>query len=132
MPIFEYGCTLCGHILDALQKGSDEPLVECPACGAPALKRKMSAPSFRLKGGGWYETDFKNDKRRNIAEADSKPADSKPADGKPAASTPADKSADKPDKKGAKPDKPAPAATPKTDTGGAAKKSDGGKAGGVA
>lgn len=127
MPIYEYLCSECAHTLDALQKLSDEPLVYCPQCGAAALKRQMSAPSFRLKGGGWYETDFKNDKRRNIAEADSKSTDSKSADGKPAA----DKPADKPDAKTTKADKPAPASAPKADTGGT-KKSDGGKAGGVA
>lgn len=88
MPIYEYACTACGHQLDALQKLADAPLVDCPACGAPQLKRQMSAPSFRLKGGGWYETDFKNDKRRNIAESDSKGggAEGKAADAKPAAS----------------------------------------------
>jgi putative FmdB family regulatory protein len=85
MPIYEYLCGECTHTLDALQKLSDEPLVYCPQCGAAALKRQMSAPSFRLKGGGWYETDFKSDKRRNISESrqqvdqDTKPAD-KPAD----------------------------------------------------
>jgi putative FmdB family regulatory protein len=72
MPIYEYLCGECGHALDALQKISDEPLVYCPQCGAPALKRQLSAPRFRLKGSGWYETDFKSDKRRNLAEADSK------------------------------------------------------------
>ncbi|HRP87534.1 MAG TPA: zinc ribbon domain-containing protein [Gammaproteobacteria bacterium] len=71
MPIYEYLCGACGHVLDALQKHSDEPLVHCPHCGEPQLKRQLSAPSFRLKGGGWYETDFKSDKRRNIAESDS-------------------------------------------------------------
>lgn len=86
MPIYEYACTACGHQLDALQKLSDAPLVDCPACGAAQLKRQMSAPSFRLKGGGWYETDFKNDKRRNIAESDSKAGDGKAAEAKPAAS----------------------------------------------
>lgn len=92
MPIYEYLCGACGHVLDALQKHSDEPLVHCPHCGKPQLKRQLSAPSFRLKGGGWYETDFKSDKRRNIAESDStagggkakESADTKP-DAKPAA-----------------------------------------------
>ncbi|NGX15251.1 zinc ribbon domain-containing protein [Wenzhouxiangella sp. XN24] len=91
MPIYEYACAACGHQLDALQRLADAPLVDCPACGAPQLKRQMSAPSFRLKGGGWYETDFKNDKRRNIAESDSKgdggaAAEGKGAEAKPAAS----------------------------------------------
>jgi putative FmdB family regulatory protein len=76
MPIYEYRCESCGHTLDALQKISDGPLSECPECEASALKRLISAPAFRLKGGGWYETDFKSDKdkRRNLAEAgDGKP-----------------------------------------------------------
>lgn len=79
MPIYEYLCGACGHVLDALQKLSDEPLVHCPACGAPELKRQLSAPRFRLKGSGWYETDFKgkSDKRRNLADSDSKPAEAK-------------------------------------------------------
>ena len=70
MPIYEYGCKSCGHTLDALQKMSDDPLVDCPACGAPALKRLISAPRFRLKGEGWYETDFKKDNQRNLAKSD--------------------------------------------------------------
>jgi putative FmdB family regulatory protein len=79
MPIYEYLCGACGHVLDALQKVSDEPLVHCPTCGAPELKRQLSAPRFRLKGSGWYETDFKGkgDKKRNLADSDSKPADGK-------------------------------------------------------
>ena len=67
MPIYEYECAECGHYLDALQKMSDEPLTECPECGASALTRLISAPGFRLKGSGWYETDFKKDNRRNLA-----------------------------------------------------------------
>jgi putative FmdB family regulatory protein len=70
MPIYEYRCGACGHTLDALQKLSDAPLKDCPECGVEALKRLVSAPAFRLKGGGWYETDFKSDKekRRNLAD----------------------------------------------------------------
>lgn len=67
MPIYEYSCTACDHHLDALQKMSDDPLVDCPECGKPQLQRMVSAPRFRLKGQGWYETDFKKDKQRNIA-----------------------------------------------------------------
>ena len=89
MPIYEYLCAACGHQLDALQKLSDEVLVHCPHCGAPELKRQLSAPRFRLKGSGWYETDFKSDKRRNLAESDS-------ASGSSADSA---KSADKPESK---------------------------------
>lgn len=85
MPIYEYVCQQCGHELDALQKISDAPLSECPACGKPALKRKISAPSFRLKGQGWYETDFKTDrdKKRNLADSGDKPASDASGDKKP-------------------------------------------------
>ena len=66
MPIYAYACKKCDHTLDALQKIADEPLVDCPACGESALKRLISAPRFRLKGKGWYETDFKKDNQRNL------------------------------------------------------------------
>ena len=71
MPIYEYRCESCGHTLDALQKVSDEHLTDCPSCEEAALKRLISAPAFRLKGSGWYETDFKSDKenKRNLAES---------------------------------------------------------------
>ena len=59
MPIYEYRCTRCGHELEALQKMSDAPLTDCPECGEPALRKQISAAGFRLKGSGWYETDFK-------------------------------------------------------------------------
>jgi len=67
MPIYEYQCRACGRETEALQKLSDEPLVECPHCGEPALKKKVSAAAFRLKGGGWYETDFKTGDKKNLA-----------------------------------------------------------------
>ena len=67
MPIYEYACTNCQHTLDALQKVSDEPLRDCPECGESALKRLLSAPRFRLKGQGWYETDFKTGNKRNLS-----------------------------------------------------------------
>jgi putative FmdB family regulatory protein len=70
VPIYEYACKKCNHTLDALQKMSDAPLVECPECGAPELRRLISAPRFRLKGDGWYETDFKKDKQRNLQSSD--------------------------------------------------------------
>jgi len=78
MPIYEYRCAECGHELEKLQKISDAPLLDCPACGKPALQKLVSAAGFRLKGGGWYETDFKKDKKKNIAKADSAKSD-KPA-----------------------------------------------------
>lgn len=88
MPFYEYQCSACQHRVEALQKFSDEPLVECPACGAAALTRLISAPAFRLKGGGWYETDFKSGNKRHLAESsDAKPAEK--ADSKPVDSTPA-------------------------------------------
>ena len=73
MPIYGYACKNCDHTLDALQKIADDPLVDCPDCGEPQLKRQLSAPRFRLKGQGWYETDFKKDNQRNIA-GDNEPA----------------------------------------------------------
>lgn len=81
MPIYEYACKECEHSLDALQKIADAPLVDCPACGKPGLKRLLSAPRFRLKGKGWYETDFKKDNQRNLhGEKDASKSTSKPAD----------------------------------------------------
>lgn len=74
MPFYEYRCEACGHELEALQKFSDEPLVECPSCGKPQLQRLISAPAFRLKGSGWYETDFKSGNKRHLADDGSKPA----------------------------------------------------------
>jgi len=67
MPIYEYRCDSCGQGLEKLQRMSDDKLVDCPACGEPALKRLVSAVAFRLKGSGWYETDFKKDNKRNLA-----------------------------------------------------------------
>lgn len=67
MPIYEYQCQSCNHAMEALQKLSDEPLVDCPKCGQPSLKKKISAAGFRLKGSGWYETDFKKSNQKNIA-----------------------------------------------------------------
>lgn len=71
MPIYEYQCQSCGHQLEALQKISDEPLKDCPACHKPELSKLISAASFRLKGGGWYETDFKTGGKKQLAESDS-------------------------------------------------------------
>jgi putative FmdB family regulatory protein len=67
MPIYEYRCSECGHELEKLQKMSDPPLTECPACGRNSLQKRVSAAGFRLKGGGWYETDFKGKNRKNVA-----------------------------------------------------------------
>jgi putative FmdB family regulatory protein len=70
MPIYEYRCAACGHHLEALQKMTEAPLRKCPHCGKSQLRRLMSAPQFRLKGSGWYETDFKNknETKRNLVE----------------------------------------------------------------
>ena len=114
MPIYAFQCTECGHPFDRLQKLSDPDPDACPACGANAVKRQLTAPSFRLSGSGWYETDFKKDgdKKRNLSEgsegigkSEPKPADATASTGsketsstpkgegktevKPAASTPA-------------------------------------------
>ena len=88
MPIYGYVCRNCEHTLDALQKISDDPLVDCPQCGEPQLRRQLSAPRFRLKGTGWYETDFKKDKQRNV-HGEKEPASKEGAKGddKPAAKT---------------------------------------------
>jgi putative FmdB family regulatory protein len=69
MPIYEYQCNACGHDLEKIQRMSDAPLTDCPDCGAGALRRLVSAPGFRLKGSGWYETDFKRDGKKNLHES---------------------------------------------------------------
>jgi len=109
MPFYEYQCKQCGHQLEAMQKVNDAPLRKCPECGKSALQRLMSAPVFRLKGSGWYETDFKSDDegKRNLAGSDDaepvKAADEKVSadktDGKEDKPAP-DKSADKAGDKG--------------------------------
>ncbi|HKU88922.1 MAG TPA: FmdB family zinc ribbon protein [Steroidobacteraceae bacterium] len=108
MPFYEYECPHCSYHDEVLQKITDKPLTKCPNCGKKGLKKLMSAPVFRLKGSGWYETDFKSDKenKRNLAGAEKEEAksetksetkseapkaeaakpDSKPAADKPAAS----------------------------------------------
>jgi putative FmdB family regulatory protein len=142
MPFYEYQCKSCGHELEAMQKVSDAPLKKCPHCGKSQLTRLMSAPVFRLKGGGWYETDFKGDKdnQRNLADrpddapkdakdTETKPKDEKGKDGKDAKSgeTKADASSVKesPSPKEKPADKPAdkssssPAQKPSSGKGGA-------------
>jgi len=68
MPLYEYHCDACGHDFEALQKISDEPLIHCPACEETQLRKLISAAGFRLKGQGWYETDFKTGNKRNLAD----------------------------------------------------------------
>ena len=85
MPFYEYQCAACGHHHEELQKVTDRPLRKCPACSRTTLKRLVSAPVFRLKGGGWYETDFKHEKeeKRNIAGEKEPAAAEAPATEKP-------------------------------------------------
>jgi putative FmdB family regulatory protein len=120
MPIYEYRCGACGHHLEALQKMSEGPLRKCPECGKAQLKRLVSASRFRLKGSGWYETDFKdkNETKRNLVEKGgaesseatvdkSTDASAKQEAGKAVAEAKGDGAAEKP----AKPNTPAKAAT---------------------
>jgi len=95
MPIYAFECAACGHSFDRLQKMSDPDPATCPSCSAGQVRRQLTAPQFRLAGGGWYETDFKKDgdKKRNLAGeggasssgGEAKPAESKPAEKKPEA-----------------------------------------------
>ncbi|MEZ5593185.1 MAG: zinc ribbon domain-containing protein [Gammaproteobacteria bacterium] len=71
MPIYEYHCDSCGHELEVMQKLADAPLTDCPECETSALRKKISAVGFRLKGSGWYETDFKSGNKKNLAEGGS-------------------------------------------------------------
>ncbi len=81
MPLYEYVCKACGHEHEALQKLSAEPLKDCPICEKTELVKKISAAGFRLKGTGWYETDFKSGAKKNVA------GDSAPGSPAPTAST---------------------------------------------
>ena len=67
MPIYEYECEACSHKLEKLQKIADEPLRVCPECNQASLNKLISAVGFRLKGGGWYETDFKTGDKKNVS-----------------------------------------------------------------
>ena len=105
MPIYEYQCDSCSHKFDAIQKFSDAPLQKCPECEKLALRKKISAPSFRLSGSGWYETDFKTDKdkKKNLAGDKAETASGKEnKDSKPSAETKEVQTA----KTETKPDKP--------------------------
>jgi putative FmdB family regulatory protein len=120
MPFYEYECPSCGTHTEVLQTIKDKPLKKCPSCGKNGLKKLMSAPVFRLKGSGWYETDFKSDKenKRNLAGADKEEAKSeaKPDDAKVDAKVDAKADA-KPDAKG----ETAKTETPKAEKTGSAK-----------
>ena len=104
MPFYEYECSACGHHLEAMQKVSDAPLRKCPECGRQKLVRLISAPVFRLKGAGWYETDFKSEaeRKRNLAEHPDKEADKKTEEPAKSAEKPA-APAEKPAAETAKP-----------------------------
>ncbi len=113
MPIYEFECTDCGERFERLQKLSDPDPTDCPTCGKPRVKRRLTAPAFRLAGSGWYETDFKKDgdKKRNLAgsgdapksdakdDGAAKSEDAKPA-AKPAESKEAKPAAPKPKSEG--------------------------------
>jgi putative FmdB family regulatory protein len=113
MPFYEYECSNCGYRDEVLQKIDDKPLKKCPNCGKNGLKKLISVPVFRLKGSGWYETDFKSDKenKRNLHGADKEEASAKKDDAKPDAKADAGKTeAAKPE--AAKPVADKPAAKP--------------------
>lgn len=101
MPIYEYVCCDCSHEFETLQKMNDAPLRDCPDCQRQSLKKKISAPGFRLSGAGWYETDFKSDKQKNLSQGDSADKNTtnksdktdKPADGNKSNSSTAKKEA---------------------------------------
>lgn len=80
MPIYAYRCESCGHAKDVLQKMSDAPLTDCPACGASAFRKQLTAAGFQLKGSGWYATDFKGGAAAPSAAATGAAAESKPAE----------------------------------------------------
>lgn len=102
MPFYEYECSNCKFYVELLQKISDDPLRKCPSCKKQAMKKLVSAPVFRLKGAGWYETDFKSEgeDKRNLA--DREESGDKVEETKPEA--PADAKADKDKKADAKPE----------------------------
>jgi len=81
VPIYEYKCDLCGHTMEKLQKISEEPLKTCPECGGDGLRKLVSAAAFKLKGTGWYETDFKDKKPKAEGKANTpnKNKETKPA-----------------------------------------------------
>ncbi len=92
MPIYAYKCESCGHAKDVLQKMADAPLTQCPACGADAFRKQLTAAGFQLKGSGWYVTDFRGGNTGGGAApsgdtkaGDGKPAESPASDSKPAA-----------------------------------------------
>ena len=112
MPIYEYQCDACSGTFEAIQKFSDDPLSECRLCGAASVRKLVSAPAFRLKGSGWYETDFKKDKQKNLAKSEGagEAKESKSSDGD---AKPAEKKADASKESPKKTDAAKPAASSK-------------------
>ena len=92
MPIYAYRCDACGHAKDVLQKMSDAPLTDCPACGAPAFKKQLTAAGFQLKGSGWYVTDFRGGSGGASAAAPATSTAAKADAAAPAAAAPASSS----------------------------------------
>ena len=82
MPIYDYKCSDCEHEIEIIQKFSDEPKTLCPKCNKESLLKIVSAPSFRLKGGGWYETDFKTGNKKNLSSNDNKSSKNLTSDSK--------------------------------------------------
>jgi len=82
MPIYEFQCQSCGNEVEVIQKISDAPLTECDACGKPDMKKMVSAAAFRLSGSGWYETDFKKGKKKNLTAKNDEKPESKKIDNK--------------------------------------------------
>ena len=83
MPIYEFQCQSCGNEVEVIQKVSDTPLTDCDACGKPDMKKMVSAAAFRLSGSGWYETDFKKGKKKNLSSSENDKSEAK----KPATKT---------------------------------------------
>ena len=103
MPIYEYRCRACGHEMEKLQGMNDTELTDCPLCGEAELHRLVSAPGFRLKGGGWYETDFKQGNKRNLVDSGESNEDATPSKVDSSGSESVEKKpAAKPDKSGGK------------------------------
>ena len=81
MPIYEFTCEECGNEVEVLQKISDPHLKDCPSCGKPSMKKKVSAAAFRLSGSGWYETDFKSGDKKNLKDSEKAKPKPKPKEG---------------------------------------------------
>ena len=114
MPIYAYRCASCGHQLDALQKISEAALVDCPACGAAALAKQVTAAGFQLKGSGWYQTDFRQGSKP--ATADKKPDAKADAKSEPSSDTKSETKSDAATTKAAPKSEPSSPATPAAST----------------